>query len=181
LAFVIDLTVVEAITMTILQTTAAALFALSLAAPAFAADGVPKLNVRPTCHPIDASDKTIRIDTERCLKTENDAREQLVRQWADFPAADRALCTRTATLCGPSRVGSRARQACIQCWGRAEVPRRQPEGSAAHQEAPREVRSNGGRRQDQALGTASMVHRLTPQARRELDALLNIKPPRGAR
>ena len=84
--------------MTILQTTAAALFALSLAAPAFAADGVPRLNVRPTCHPIDASDKTIRIDTERCLKTENDAHEQLVRQWADFPAADRALCTRTATL-----------------------------------------------------------------------------------
>src|SRR6187401_1208747 len=82
LAFVIDLTVVEAITMTILQTTAAALFALSLAAPAFAADGVPRLNVRPTCHPIDASDKTIRIDTERCLKTENDVREQLVRQWA---------------------------------------------------------------------------------------------------
>ena len=71
--------------MTILQTTAAALFALSLAAPAFAADGVPRLNVRPTCHPIDASDKTIRIDTERCLKTENDVREQLVRQWADFP------------------------------------------------------------------------------------------------
>src|SRR6187551_2912343 len=61
LAFVIDLTVVEAITMTILQTTAAALFALSLAAPAFAADGVPRLNVGPTCRPLDPSDKTIRI------------------------------------------------------------------------------------------------------------------------
>jgi hypothetical protein len=98
LAFVIDLTVVEAITMTILQTTAAALFALSLAAPAFAADGVPRLNVGPTCRPLDPSDKTVQIDTERCLRTENDAREQLVRQWADFPAADRVLCTQTATL-----------------------------------------------------------------------------------
>ena len=59
---------------------------------------MPRLNVGPTCHPIDRSDKSIQIDTERCLKTENDAREQLVRQWADFPAADRALCTQTATL-----------------------------------------------------------------------------------
>ena len=84
--------------MTILQTTAAALLALSLGAPAFAADGVPRLDVRPTCHPIDSSDKTIQIDTERCLKTEQETREQLVRQWADFPPADRALCIQTATL-----------------------------------------------------------------------------------
>jgi hypothetical protein len=79
---------------------AAAALLLTLAAPAFAAaaDGVPRLNVGPTCHPIDRSDKTIQIDTERCLKTENDAREQLVRQWADFPVADRSLCTQTATL-----------------------------------------------------------------------------------
>ncbi len=80
---------------------AAAALLLTLAAPAFAAPadrGVPRLNVGPTCHPIDRNDKSIRIDTERCLKTENDAREQLVRQWADFPSADRGLCTQTATL-----------------------------------------------------------------------------------
>jgi hypothetical protein len=80
---------------------AAAALVLTLAAPAFAAprDGsVPWLNVGPTCHPIDRSDKSIQIDTERCLKTESDAREQLVRQWAQFPAADRALCIQTATL-----------------------------------------------------------------------------------
>ena len=78
----------------------AAALLLTLAAPAFAApaESVPRLDVGPTCHPIDRSDKSIQIDTERCLKTENDAREQLVRQWADFPAADRALCTQTATL-----------------------------------------------------------------------------------
>ena len=79
---------------------AAAALLLTLAAPAFAApaDGVPRLNVSPTCHPIDRSDKSIQIDTERCLKTESDAREQLVRQWGDFPVADRGLCTQTATL-----------------------------------------------------------------------------------
>ena len=83
-----------------LKIAAAALF-LTTAAPAFASpadNGVPRLNVGPTCRPIDRSDKSIQIDTERCLKTENDAREQLVRQWADFPAADRTLCTQTATL-----------------------------------------------------------------------------------
>ena len=84
--------------MTFRQTTAVLVLVLSLGAPAFAADGVPRLNVGPTCRPIDASDKSIQIDTERCLKTENDAREQLVRQWADYPAADRGLCTSTATL-----------------------------------------------------------------------------------
>jgi hypothetical protein len=78
----------------------AAVLLLTLATPVFAApaDGVPRLNVGPTCRPINQSDKSIQIDTQRCLKTENDAREQLVRQWADFPAADRALCIRTATL-----------------------------------------------------------------------------------
>ena len=59
-----------------------------------------RLDVSPTCRPIDRRDKTIQIDTERCLKTENEAREQLVRQWADFPAADRTLCTQTATMAG---------------------------------------------------------------------------------
>ena len=85
--------------MTILHTSAAALLALSLSAPALAAEpAVPRLDVGPTCRPLDPNDKSIRIDTERCLKTENEARDQLVRQWADFPAADRALCIQTATL-----------------------------------------------------------------------------------
>ena len=87
--------------MTILHTSAAALLALSLGAPAFAAStggGVPRLDVGPTCRPISSTDKSIQIDTERRFKTENEAREQLMRQWADFPAAHRSLCTQTATL-----------------------------------------------------------------------------------
>jgi hypothetical protein len=85
--------------MTILQTSAAALLALSLGAPALAAEpGVPQLDVGPTCRPLNSSDKSIQLDTERCLKTEQETRAQLVREWADFPAADRALCIQTATL-----------------------------------------------------------------------------------
>ncbi len=79
----------------------ALLVTLAAPAPAGAAptnQDVPRLNVGPTCRPVSQIDKSIQIDTERCLKTEHDAREQLVRQWADFPAADRTLCTQTATL-----------------------------------------------------------------------------------
>ena len=68
------------------------------------AGDVPTLNVRPTCTPI-GDDKTFPIDTKRCLKTEQETRDQLVRQWANFPAADRSLCTQTATMGGlPSYV-----------------------------------------------------------------------------
>lgn len=70
---------------------------LGAGAPAFAAD-VPRLNLRATCSPLDRNDKTIEIDTDRCLKTENEAREQLTRRWAEFSNADRALCTQTATI-----------------------------------------------------------------------------------
>jgi hypothetical protein len=60
---------------------------------------VPTLDVSRTCKPIDG-DRSMQIDTERCLRTEREAREQLAREWASFPAADRPLCTRTATMGG---------------------------------------------------------------------------------
>jgi hypothetical protein len=40
------------------------------------------------------------IDTERCLKSENEARNQLARQWTEFPSADRTQCRQTATMGG---------------------------------------------------------------------------------
>ena len=60
---------------------------------------VPALDTRLTCHPI-GGDVSLGIDTERCLKIEQEARDQLTRQWVDFPAADRTLCTQTATMGG---------------------------------------------------------------------------------
>ena len=74
--------------------------AVAASAAAYAAD-VPTLDVSGTCIPI-AGDKTIAIDTDRCFKTEREAREQLTREWASFPAADRTLCTQTATMGGMS-------------------------------------------------------------------------------
>ena len=78
--------------------------AASLAASAVYAAEVPTLEVSPTCKPI-ANDRSLAIDTDRCLKTERAAREQLAREWENFPAADRVLCTQTASMGGlPSYV-----------------------------------------------------------------------------
>jgi|SRR3954452_17060490 hypothetical protein len=78
---------------------AAVIAAMSLAAAAAYAADVPKLDVAKTCRPI-ANDRSLAIDTDRCFKTEKQAREQLSREWANFPAADRSLCTQTATMGG---------------------------------------------------------------------------------
>jgi hypothetical protein len=78
----------------ILPVIAAAFFVTSAQA-----SDVPTLNVRPTCTPI-GNDKTFPIDTDRCMKSEQDARDQLEREWASFPAADRSLCTQTASMGG---------------------------------------------------------------------------------
>ncbi len=82
------------------MTVIAAVFAASSAAQAAE---VPTLDVSPTCRPLPGADVT--IDTDRCLKTEREAREQLAQQWTDFPPADRRLCTQTASMGGlPSYV-----------------------------------------------------------------------------
>lgn len=82
------------------KTCMAALLAVLLGAPAALSQTVPKLDVSPTCRPLANNDFSMQIDTQRCLKTENEARETLVQQWSGFPAADRSLCTQTASMGG---------------------------------------------------------------------------------
>src|SRR3954470_7298056 len=72
---------------------------LLFSAVAFAAD-VPRLNVAKTCRDTANADPGVKYDVDRCLKSENNARDQLARQWASFPAADRSQCTQTATMGG---------------------------------------------------------------------------------
>jgi hypothetical protein len=73
--------------------------AASLVVAAAHAAEVPTLDVSQTCQPI-PGDRTFAIDTDRCLKSEQEARDQLTREWANFPAVDRTLCTKTATMGG---------------------------------------------------------------------------------
>src|SRR3954454_5588892 len=78
--------------------------AASLAASLACAADVPSLDVTRTCKPV-ANDRSLAIDTDRCLKTERQAREQLTREWAHYTEADRSQCTQTATMGGlPSCV-----------------------------------------------------------------------------
>src|SRR5437764_1938975 len=76
----------------------AAVMAAAFVTAAHAAE-VPKLDVSSTCRPL-GGDKSLQINTDRCFKSEQEARDQLARGWADFPAADRTLCTQTATMGG---------------------------------------------------------------------------------
>ena len=72
---------------------------LIFSAVAFAAD-VPRLDVANACRAAAGADLGAHYDSDRCLKSENDARDQLKAQWANFPAVDRSLCTQTATMGG---------------------------------------------------------------------------------
>jgi hypothetical protein len=65
---------------------------------------VPTLDVNRTCRPL-GNDLDIQLDTERCLKTEREARDQLAKEWASFSGRDQSLCTQTASMGGlPSYV-----------------------------------------------------------------------------
>ena len=72
--------------------------AAALATAAQAAE-VPTLDVSATCQPL-GGDVSFQIDSDRCFRSEREAREQLTREWANFPAADQRLCTQTATMGG---------------------------------------------------------------------------------
>jgi len=78
--------------------------AAGFAASAACAADVPTFDVTPTCRPM-SGDRSMAINTDRCLRSEREAREQLTREWANFSAADRAQCTQTASMGGlPSYV-----------------------------------------------------------------------------
>ena len=78
----------------------AATVILAAASTSFAKDsGLPKLDIEYACH---ASEKAIAaiIPVESdifgsCMSDENDARVQLDKDWATYPAADKARCVQT--------------------------------------------------------------------------------------
>jgi hypothetical protein len=64
-----------------------------------AADDVPTFNVEPFCREI-ASRAAPVGDADICLRQEREARDQLVKEWGQFPAADRAYCQELHTVGG---------------------------------------------------------------------------------
>jgi hypothetical protein len=62
-----------------------------------AADSIPVFNVEPFCRAVATRAAPVG-DKDVCLRQEHEARDQLVRQWAQFPAADRSYCEQLARI-----------------------------------------------------------------------------------
>ena len=76
-------------------------FVLVAAAPGtpYAAnDGVPDFDVTPSCRT--GVKEGVRNDIQTCIDSEKNARAQPVKQWSDFLAADRTLCTKASSMGG---------------------------------------------------------------------------------
>lgn len=56
-----------------------------------AAEQVPTIDVTPSCRTAQNA-LGIKVDVDTCVKSEERAREQLVKEWGGFPAADREAC-----------------------------------------------------------------------------------------
>ena len=77
------------------------LSAIMLAAPltfVATADQVPTFNVHPTCQGADATAGAGGRGSDGCIKSEQSARDDLAKQWAQFPQADRTRCVSLTTM-----------------------------------------------------------------------------------
>ena len=54
--------------------------------------GVPTLDVRPSCRAAAIAEVTTKDAMQSCMADEQNAHDQLVRQWTKFNTADRASC-----------------------------------------------------------------------------------------
>jgi hypothetical protein len=77
---------------------------LSTLAGSAAAQGVPTIDVGPSCRASAAG--ILKQDIEACRRSEDAARETLVKQWSSFPAGDRANCYRLTTTGTPGPTPS---------------------------------------------------------------------------
>ena len=72
------------------------------------ADNVPTLNIEPLCQGIARQggssfhDPEIGKEKRDCVQSEQQVREELVKQWSSFSAADKNACIQEATMGGDS-------------------------------------------------------------------------------
>ena len=72
---------------------------LAISSAGAAGGDPPNFDVRQSCRAAgDASGGTDRMQS--CLNSENAAREQLVKQWTQFPAKSRGLCLQSSSAGG---------------------------------------------------------------------------------
>jgi hypothetical protein len=64
----------------------------------WAQDQVPVLDVEPTCRGSETTAAGFGRGPDICRRTELGARDELTKQWSDFPASDRRRCVQLATM-----------------------------------------------------------------------------------
>jgi hypothetical protein len=63
--------------------------------------GVPRIDVAPSCRAASSSGGGLVQSYDSCLRSEDAARQTLVKQWSGFPPADRASCYTLTTTGTP--------------------------------------------------------------------------------
>ena len=63
---------------------------------------MPNIDVGPSCRAAANGSLGIKQDLDSCLKTEQDARVQVGKEWSEFTAGDRTTCIGLATLGAPT-------------------------------------------------------------------------------
>jgi len=71
----------------------AAIVAAALPLTSPVSDKVPALDVAASCRAAAATGLSVGESYQSCMNDERSAREELVRDWASFAAADRSRCT----------------------------------------------------------------------------------------
>ncbi len=61
------------------------------------ADGVPNIDINKMCRTSVQGSGSVEADIRSCVNGQTDARDQLLKQWAQFQASDRARCVSMAT------------------------------------------------------------------------------------
>jgi len=98
-------------------------------------DTVPTLNVEQVCEGIARQggvtfrDPAIAQEKKNCIDSEQQVREQLVKQWSTFPAADKTHCVNESTMGGESSYTELL--TCLEMARDVRTMRREQEGQAA--------------------------------------------------
>lgn len=78
-----------------------AMLMLASASIAVAQQNVPTIDVGPTCRAAAKGSAGMQQDFDSCRKSEENARDLLVKQWSNFLSADRGSCYRLTTTGTP--------------------------------------------------------------------------------
>jgi hypothetical protein len=77
----------------------AAILAMTVSVAAAETDRVPNFNVEPHCRAVASLAAPIG-DAEACIRQEQQARVQLIKQWDEFGRAEKDYCLPLSTLAG---------------------------------------------------------------------------------